>query len=153
MTEGSDDALLAELRLLWQEIDPVPAELADEVVAALAIEEFAREWDLLALVTGTELAAVRGDADTLTLQFSDGATSVMVYVAGAAGGPKRVDGWVDGQAIVIELRQDAQEWTTTPNETGRFAFDRIPAGLSRLRLVIRQPDGSQREYRTPQFEV
>ncbi|MCW5952696.1 MAG: hypothetical protein KIT69_10600, partial [Propionibacteriaceae bacterium] len=68
-------------------------------------------------------------------------------------GRRRVDGWVDGQAIEIQLLQDAREWSVDPNQTGRFAFDQVPAGLCRLRLVIRQPDGGQREFRTPQFEL
>lgn len=153
MTEHSDAALMASLRALWEEIDPVPPHLADQVIAALAMEEFDREWELLSLVPGAELGAVRGDSDILTLQFSDGSTSVLVHVADPAGGPRRVDGWVDGRAASAELLQGDRSWTTTPNQSGRFAFADIPPGLCRLRLLIEQPDGSHREYRTPQFEA
>lgn len=153
MNEKSDAALLAGLRALWEEIDPVPAGLADQVIAALAIEDFDRQWELLSLVPDAEFSTVRGDSDLLTLQFSDGSTSVLLHVSGLAGGFRRVDGWVDGQVASAELLQGARAWQTTPDEAGRFAFTDIPPGLSRLCLLIQQPDGSQREYRTPQFEA
>ncbi len=153
MNSPSDTALLARLSALWEEIDPVPVDLADHVIAALAIQEFDRQWVLLSLVTGTELGAVRGDADVRTLQFSDGDTSVLVHVTGPVGGLRRVDGWVDTQAASAELLQEDRSWTTTPNPSGRFAFADIPSGRYRLCLVIQQPDGSRREYRTPRFEA
>ena len=153
MTEHSDAALLAELRALWEEVDPVPAELADRVIAALAIEGFDREWELHSLVPDAHLSGVRSDSDLLTLQFSDGSTSVLLHVSGPTGGLRRIDGWVDGKAATAELLQGDRSWQTTPNQTGRFAFADIPPGLCRLRLLIEQPDGDQREYRTPQFEA
>ena len=153
MNEPSDAALLAELRALWEQLDPAPADLADQVIAALAIEDFDHEWELLSLVTDAGLSAIRGDSDTLTLQFSDGSTGVVLHVVGAGEGLRRVDGWVDGQAVSAELLQGDRSWTAAPNQSGRFAFTGIPPGLCRLRLVLKQPDGSRREYRTPQFEA
>lgn len=153
MIEPSDAALMAGLRVFWEDVDPVPADLVDRVIAALAVEELDREWELLSFVSGAELGAVRGDADVLTLQFSDGSISVLVHVAGQAEGSRRVDGWVDGPAASAELLQGERSWETTPNQSGRFAFTDIPPGLCRLRLLIEQPDGSRREYRTPQFEA
>ena len=152
MTEPTDAALLADLRALWQQHDPPPADLADHVIAALAIEDLDREWELLSLVADAGLGAVRGDADTLTLQFSDGSTSVLVHVTAAEDGLRRVDGWVDGLAVSAELLQGDRRWTEKPNDAGRFAFTGIPAGLCRLHLVLQRPDGSRRDYRTPQFE-
>lgn len=152
MTELSDQALLASLRTLWQDIDPVPADLADRVVAAIAVDTLDREWELLSLVAGLETGAVRSDADRLTLQFSDGTTNVLLHVANAAGG-KRVDGWVDAQAASIQLLQGTRQWSTQPGEDGRFAFDQIPPGLCHLRLTIQPSSGGHREFRTPAFEV
>lgn len=153
MTERSDAALMAELRALWETVDPVPDDLADQIVTAIAMADFAREWELLSLVTDAELSAVRSGSETLTLQFSDGSTSVLLHVTEAAGGGRRVDGWVDGDATEVQLLQDVREWLAEPDQHGRFAFDQVPAGLCRLRLTVRQSDGGQREFRTPQFEV
>ncbi|MHC2998603.1 hypothetical protein [Microbacterium sp. HJ5] len=149
---AADAALFARLRAVWQEVDPVPADLVDRMVAAVAVEDLTREYALLTLVEGS-LAAVRGEADTATLQFSDGTTSVLLHVSATDGGGRRVDGWVDATALAIRLSQGEREWTAEPGEHGRFAFDEIPPGVARLRLVVKDATGELREFQTPQFEA
>lgn len=149
---ASDAALFARMRAMWQDVDPVPAELVDRMVAAVAVEDLSREYALLTLVSG-DLAAVRGETDTATLQFSDGTTSVLVHVTATEDGSRRIDGWVDAAALAIRLSQGEREWSTEPAEHGRFAFDSVPAGLSRLRLVVRDADGEMHDFQTPRFEV
>ena len=56
---AADAALFARMRAMWQDVDPMPAELVDRMVAAVAVEDLSREYALLTLVSG-ELAAVRG---------------------------------------------------------------------------------------------
>jgi len=149
---AADAALFARMRAMWQDVDPMPAELVDRMVAAVAVEDLSREYALLTLVTG-DLAAVRGDTDTATLQFSDGTTSVLVHVTVTEDGARRIDGWVDATALAIRLVQGEREWSTDSGEHGRFAFDSVPAGVSRLRLVVRDADGDMHDFQTPQFEV
>lgn len=149
---AADAALFARLRNVWEEVDPMPADLVDRMVAAVAVEDLTREYALLTLVEETELAAVRGDTDTATLQFSDGATTVLLHVT-AADGSRRVDGWVDASALAIRLVQDDRETTATPSEHGRFAFEDVPPGVSRLRLVVKDATGELRDFQTPKFEV
>ena len=149
---AADAALFARMRAMWQDIDPAPADLVDRMVAAVAVEDLSREYALLTLVTG-DLAAVRGDTDTATLQFSDGTTSVLVHVTVTEDGARRIDGWVDAAALAIRLVQSEREWSTDAGEHGRFAFDSVPAGVSRLRLVVRDADGDMHDFQTPQFEV
>jgi len=149
---AADAALFARMRAMWQDIDPAPADLVDRMVAAVAVEDLSREYALLTLVTG-DLAAVRGDTDTATLQFSDGTTSVLVHVTVTEDGARRIDGWVDATALAIRLVQGEREWSTDSGEHGRFAFDSVPAGVSRLRLVARDADGDMHDFQTPQFEV
>jgi hypothetical protein len=141
------------MRSVWEEVDPVPVDLVDRMVAAVAVEDLTREYALLTLVETSELAAVRGASDTSTLQFSDGSTSVLVHVAATEGGGRRVDGWVDATALAIRLIQGDKDWTADAGERGRFAFDDITPGMARLRLVVRDADGEIRDFQTPQFEV
>ena len=150
---AADAALFARMRSVWEEVDPVPADLVDRMVAAVAVEDLSREYALLTLVETSELAAVRGASDTSTLQFSDGSTSVLVHVAATEGGGRRVDGWVDATALAIRLIQGDKDWTADAGERGRFAFDDITPGMARLRLVVRDADGEIRDFQTPQFEV
>lgn len=149
---AADAALFARMRLMWQEVDPAPADLVDRMVAAVAVEDLSREYALLTLVEG-DLAAVRGESDTATLQFSDGTTSVLLHVSVTEDGARRIDGWVDAAALAIRLVQGDREWSTDPGEHGRFAFDSVPAGVSRLRLVVRDAGGEMHDFQTPQFEV
>ncbi len=158
MTMNNDDvsadaALFARLRAVWQEVDPVPADLVDRMVAAVAVEDLSREYALLTLVEGSALAAVRGEADTATLQFSDGDTSVLLHVTATEDGSRRVDGWVDAETLAIRLVQGDRDWAADAGEHGRFAFEAIPSGVSRLRIVVRGTDGELHDFQTPQFEV
>ena len=150
---AADAALFARMREMWQDIDPVPADLVDRMVATVAVEDLSREYALLTLVEGSQLAAVRGETDTATLQFSDGSTSVLVHVAATEGGGRRVDGWVDATALAIRLIQGDKDWSADAGEHGRFAFDDVTPGMARLRLVVRDVDGEIRDFQTPQFEV
>jgi len=148
---AADAALFARLRAMWETIDPMPAELIDRMVASVAVADLSREYALLTLVE-SELSAVRGDTDTATLQFSDGTTSVLLHITEVEGGMRRIDGWVDAAALAISLLQDAGDISTEPDANGRFAFDAVSAGVSRIRLVVRA-DGGLHEFQTPQFEV
>ena len=149
---AADAALFARMRHMWEEIDPVPADLVDRMVAAVAVEDLSREYALLTLVEGS-FAAVRGESDTATLQFSDGTTSVLLHVTATEDGGRRVDGWVDATALAIRLVQGERDWAAEPGEHGRFAFDEVTPGVARLRLVVRAADGELRDFQTPQFEI
>lgn len=149
---ASDAALFARLRQVWRDVDPVPVDLIDRMVAAVAVADLSREYALLTLVGSDDYAAVRGETDTLTLQFSDGSTSVLVHVTATEGDLRRIDGWVDAVPLAARLAQGDKEWSADPTESGRFAFDGVTPGVSRIRLVVKDTDGV-REFMTPQFEV
>ncbi|KYJ96787.1 MULTISPECIES: hypothetical protein [unclassified Microbacterium] len=151
MSDEDDARLFARLRSLWREVDPVPAGLIDRMVAAVAADGLNREYALLTLVEG-QRGAVRGETDALTLQFSDGSTSILLHVTTTASGRRRIDGWVDTAAAEILLLQGERERRTTPAETGRFVFDEVPSGLSRVRLTATVGDET-RTLETPQFEL
>ena len=150
-TDHDDAALFAQLRSLWRDVDPMPATLIDRMIAAVATEGLSAEYALLTLVD-QPLTAVRGDADALTLQFSDGTTSILLHITRSAGGRHRIDGWVDTAAGVIELEQGGRVRTTAPSETGRFVFDDVPDGFALVRLTTRVGE-QDRTLSTPQFEL
>ncbi|WP_251451899.1 hypothetical protein [Microbacterium sp. Marseille-Q6648] len=150
---AADAALFARLRAVWERVDPVPADLVDRMVAAVAVEDLSREYALLTLVEGSALAAVRGETDTATLQFSDGQTTVLLHVTATEGGGRRIDGWSDAEALAVRVVQGEREWSADPSEHGRFAFEDVPPGVSRLRIVVRDAGGELKDFQTPQFEV
>ena len=150
---GADAALFARLRDGWEEVDPVPADLVDRMVAAVAVEDLSREYALLTLVEDSTLAAVRGETDTATLQFSDGADE-----RAAARDRHR-------RRLATRRRVGGCRGPRDPSRSGRAGLvgrsgrarslrvRRDPAGVSRLRIVVRGADGELHEFQTPQFEV
>lgn len=149
---ATDPDLLASLRAMWEETDPAPSDLADRVAAAIAIDDLTREWELLLLIEDAALGAVRGGLAPQTLQFGDTATSVLLHVSDTEDGRRRIDGWVDGSVLAVRLESGSGEHATEPTTTGRFAFDSVPAGTARIRLVIKD-GGGLREFVTPPFDV
>lgn len=150
---AADAALFARLRAVWEEVDPAPADLVDRMVAAVAVEDLSREYALLTLVEAANLTAVRSESDAATLQFTDGTTTVLLHVTMAEGGARRIDGWADAVVLAVRLAQGDREWKPDTENDGRFAFDGIPAGLTRVRLVVRDAEGERHDFQTPQFEV
>lgn len=148
----ADAATYAALRRTWSAVDPVPVGLIDRMVAAVAVEDLSREYELLTLVEG-EVVAVRSETDTMTLQFSSGLVNVLIHVTAEDDGSSRVDGWIEGTALAVRLLQDETVLDAGAAENGRFALTAVPHGLSRLRIVIRDDSGDLREFETPRFEV
>lgn len=163
-----EDAVLAALRRTWQHLDPSPDGLVDGMIAAVASADLGREYALLVLVESDASGAVRGDADLLTMQFTDGATNVLVHVTAAERGERRLDGWVDGDAVEVRLEQedvadvgvaDEPERHVTErraaSDGGRFSFDAVRSGIARLRVVLAAPPqpGAATELLTPRFEI
>lgn len=148
---STDEQLLSALRTMWRTVDPEPADLIERMVAAVAADDISREYALLTLVEDAT-TAVRGDAETTILQFSDGRVTVLLHVSTAAKGRRRIDGWVDAPTEAVVLEHGDRSWTTEPTEQGRFAFNAVPSGLCRVRLTMADEDGG-REFATPHFEV
>jgi len=138
---------------MYSAVDPTPGDLADRAIAAVAATDLDRDFALLALVDSDATAAVRGDADMLTLQFSDGTTNVLVHVTVEGDGRRRLDGWVDGAASTAHLVREARE-TPVPVVDGRFAFEDVGSGVVRLRFALAPGDADRpTELLTPRFEL
>ncbi|MGB4778224.1 hypothetical protein [Microbacterium sp.] len=147
-------ALFAAIRRAGRAVDPVPDDLADRMIAAVAMVDLGREYALLSLIASDATTAVRGDADMLTLQFSDGRTNMLVHVTAADHDRCRLDGWVDGDVSEVRLTQEDGEHTATL-EGGRFFIDAVERGISRLRVLLAAaPEpGAPDELLTPRFEI
>ncbi len=141
--------MLARLRTHWSAVDPVPAGLIDRMVAAVASDGLNSEYALLTLVEG-QLGEVRGEADALTLQFSDGSTSILLHVTTTASGRRqRRRLGSTPRAAEIVLTQGEKARSVSPEETGRFVFDEVPPGLTRVRLTTVVGDETRPPLATP----
>lgn len=145
----SDDDLFARLRRMWRRRDPMPADLVDNVLVAVATHDLGTEYAMLTLLESSDLTAgLRGDSDVRLLEFSHGARSIMLRVSELGGGRRRIDGWIaPASPLLVRLEQDEDDFTTVDFSTvssaeGRFDFADIPAGRTRMWL---QPEGGAAE--------
>lgn len=138
----SDENLFSRLRALWRRRDPMPAELVDNVLVALATHDLGTEYAMLTmLVSSSAPVGVRGVSDAQVLEFSDGTRSIMLRVSDLGDGRRRVDGWIAPAApLSVRLDQDLDDFTTAASTEGRFDFADIPAGRTRMWL---QPEVGQ----------
>jgi hypothetical protein len=164
----SDEDLLEAVAALYATLDPAPDDLADGVLARLAVEDLEYEYELLTLVERVDLAAgtraaadttTNGDDSTVALEFAGSSYRVLVRVS-TVDGHRRLDGWVvpavpmhiqvgppgDGLA---HLRQSADA-----DEDGRFEFSAPMTGEVRLWLVPQaDPASAPPPFVTPPFLI
>jgi hypothetical protein len=150
----SDDQLLTSIARLYDAYDPAPPDLADGVLARLAVEDLESEYEMLTLVERVDLSAgVRsaedtvtdGDRATVALEFAGSSYRVLVRIS-TVDNHRRLDGWVVPAApmdVMLGLQGDAPphvKQSTQADETGRFEFPTPPTGQVRLWLIARGRD-------------
>jgi hypothetical protein len=134
--DDDDAAILAGVRHLYSETDPVPTDLVDRVLFSVALDEMFDEVAQLTRVP-MEASAVRG-ADvsmrTETLTFSADSLTAMVTVTRAPTAELRLDGWLSPPAAYrVHLRiQGGGEAETRADAEGRFGFAGLDGGLAQL---------------------
>jgi hypothetical protein len=134
--DATDQALLDEIGTMLDVADPVPAELADRVRFALALDEVFEEVAAIsrvpedALATRSELAeAVRAE----TLTFTADRLTAMVTISPSGRGRVRVDGWVSPAGVRrVSLRMQGSDEGVSTDASGRFAADGLRTGFVQL---------------------
>jgi hypothetical protein len=151
----TDDQLLDAVALLYADLDPAPPDLADGVLARLAVEDLEHEYELLTLVDRVDHAAgTRGvlasDAATVALEFAGTTYRVLVRIS-TTDGRRRLDGWVvpavplraylgpQGDALHHTLTHSLQ--SADADADGRFEFPDPVTGQVRLWLLPRTEAG------------
>lgn len=163
----SDDQLLEAIAAMYDAYDPAPDDLADGVLARLAVEDLESEYEMLTLVERVDLAAgvrsaedtaTEGDQGTVALEFAGSSYRVLVRIS-TVDGHRRLDGWVvPAVSMRVFLGPSSDHHLTTAtidvdvDETGRFAFDSPPTGQTRLWLL---PQGADEvpPFVTPPFLI
>jgi hypothetical protein len=157
---ATDDELLQAVAGLYADLDPAPADLADGVLARMAVQDLETEYELLTLVERVDTrAGTRGEGEpetsaTVALEFAGTRYRVMVRISNADEGQRRLDGWVvpalpmrvflgpQGDALA-HTRQSAYA-----DRDGRFEFPTPMRGEVRLWLL---PQPGRDEDAVPPF--
>ncbi|MGA8245800.1 MAG: hypothetical protein WB797_02770 [Nocardioides sp.] len=162
----TDDQILEAVARLYADIDPPPGDLADGVLARLAVDGLEMEYELLTLVERVDHAAgTRGataaenDAATVALEFAGASYRVLVRIS-TVDGQRRLDGWIVPAVpmrIFVGPHSDAvahARQRADADDDGRFEFVDSPRGELRLWLLP-QPgaDAAVTAFVTPPFVV
>lgn len=140
-----DAAILAEIRQLWTERDPLPARLVDQIQFAIDLE--CLDVEVLRMTLLDEATSARGDELSRLVTFSSDTLTIMIRVFPGKDGTNRIDGWLTpGEVHPIELRTGDDMMTTDSDSTGRFAFNAVPGGLAQLMV---KPAGTAKTVTTP----
>src|SRR5262245_21569878 len=107
--DDRDLAVLAELRAVYERVDPVPAGLVEQVQFALALESF----DIEVLRPRDVALAARGEEQSRTITFDAESLTIMISISATGSDRVRIDGWLAPPAAhEIELRQADGSLTT-----------------------------------------
>lgn len=157
----SREGLLAVVRTVWEDRDPVPEGLVERMQAVVQSEVILDgidlDYELLVLVERShELAGARGTA-AYTLRFASEDTELLLRAVGNESGGARLDGWLAPatrmrvRAIEVTDSGEGRSFEIETDERGRFEFSDLPTGLFRLWLT--PLDSDVRAFGTPAFEV
>ena len=151
-TNHADDALIAEVARLVDELDPPPPGLVERAQFAVAIDDIRNiEVEVAQWADNRELAGVRGGLPG-TITFFVGDLTVMVNVT-RMGERQRIDGWlVPAGAHGVEVRvADHGTTSTTADEGGRFVLTEVPRGTTQL--LVRMDTDQSRTVVTPTVDL
>ncbi len=148
-----DEHVLRGVREIHARLDPVPAQLADDIKFALSVQALHAEVAELQRL-GAEGSLVRSvdytRAETLT--FTSDQLSVMVTITELDSDHVRLDGWVTGaDAVEVELRAGSRSSSSTADDDGRFAFTDVSHGM--VQFVFHPADPASRPVITPNVEI
>ena len=144
----ADDARVLTLLAEAQDLhDPMPPGLIERISLAVSLELMEAE---LAVLIAHELEPARADTPVDSITFTASSLSLMVTMASVDDGV-RVDGWVTGGGVEVELLSGDESFAATSDATGPLTWPTVAHGAVRFR--IRAPQPGSRVVVTPTIEV
>lgn len=144
-----DEEILSQLAALFDVVDPPRDDLAEDVIFALSLS--ALDAELATLQDASELAMRTSSATSAdTVTFTSSALQLMVSATPEDDG-LRVDGWITGGGLTVELIVDATSHTAVSDVHGRVVWQGIPHG--RIRFLMHPAEGEARPVLTPVIEL
>jgi hypothetical protein len=140
---STDDAPLREsLARIWDRFDPMPGDLIDNILVALAVDDLDVTYELLALTQGaTPVLGARGAADAFTITFASADLTMVVRVDPTGPQTCRVDGWVTpAQDLTVTATQGGTSISAHTLDGGRFEFPELRVGGTRF--LVHPPEST-----------
>ncbi|RMB59616.1 hypothetical protein [Tessaracoccus antarcticus] len=147
--DGLDEMILGQLACLFDAVDPPPAGLADDVLFTLSLAALDAELATLADASALQLrTSAASPSDTVT--FTSSALQLMVS-ATPDGDGLRIDGWITGGGLRVELIAGTTSWSATSDVNGRLVWHGVPHGA--IRFLMHRDDEGSRTVLTPLIEL
>lgn len=131
----ADLRLLAEVRSVLDEVDPVPDSVLTSARAALTWLTIDAELAALAEDSALASAGVRSTGPTRSLTFESDA-GVLAFEVSGDGDARQIVGQADRPAD-LTVRHNGAPITVATDEQGRFRIDGVLAGPVSLHCVFR----------------
>lgn len=142
-TDALDGLILHSLRGAFDRFDPPPEGLTERIKFATTVQALEAEVAELLRVPA-DLAGARAESSAVeTITFTSRHLTVMVSIGDVGPETVRVDGWVTGGGVRIELRTNGTTRETVADAEGRFVFDGVRRGTAQFVLHRVLPDGGE----------
>ena len=148
--DQQDLDLLGGMVEIYDRLDPMPAMLPEVILFGLQIADLDAE---IARLAASELSlsgalGTRSVENVKRITFTSESLTVMISVEQRSDSALRLDGWAaPGGGLRAELRLDGSALNTECDETGRFVFEPVPAGV--VQLVLHPTQASDPAIRIP----
>lgn len=147
--DALDELLLGKLADLFDIVDPMPSALADDVLFALSLAALDAELATLEDASMLQLrTSAASPSDTVT--FTSSALQLMVSATPDEDG-LRIDGWITGGGLRVELIAGTTSRTAMSDFNGRLVWHGVPHGA--IRFLMHPADGEDRAVLTPVIEL
>lgn len=144
-----DDSILSQVASLFDAIDPPKPDLADDMLFALSLAALDAELATLENVSDLTLRTSAATA-TDTVTFTSSALQLMV-ASNPDGDGQRIDGWITGGGLKVELISGSTSHVATSDTHGRLVWREIPRGP--IRFLLHPGNEDSRPVLTPKIEL
>ncbi|MDO5736282.1 MAG: hypothetical protein Q4P15_07390 [Propionibacteriaceae bacterium] len=146
--DAMDDMILTQVASLFDTIDPPRPDLAEDMLFAMSLAALDAELATLENVSALALRT-HSATSTDTVTFTSSALQLMVSVAPEGDG-LRIDGWITGGGLEVELISGTTSHRATSDVHGRLVWTAIPQGP--MRFLLHPGDEDSRPVLTPVIE-
>jgi hypothetical protein len=148
LMDDIDMTILDAIGRVMADADPVPPNLIADIDFSLSLA--AMNAELAALTT--EAAAVRnhGPENAESVTFTSSTMTLMVVI-GRDDGQIRLDAWVSGGGITIEMIHGSERSSAVSDVNGRVSWFPVAPGL--VRFLIQPITAGGRPVITPALEL
>jgi hypothetical protein len=137
-----DFAILDGIRAVFDQADPMPADLPERVRFSLGLRGLETEVARLVAAEDPRLVGARGTEQSRTVTFDSASLTIMIRIDTNKNSTVRIDGWLaPPQCREIEMQTSLATLSVASDEQGRFAFADVPLGTARL--VVRADEHGQ----------